>query len=419
MFSEKKAVLILLLVISFSLKSEAQLSPGQYLEEAPLGTWNIFGIESGSALGCGFCQLTAAYSGTVGLTNPALLSYLPKANLTFNLGFSQTQLFKYWLVNTGVLTTSGNLFFRSLQINFINFSYRFWGWNVALIFARTENYSRPHLSYQDYYNGLVTHQLDISQAGQLKNYAFSLSRRLNSKLSLGISFIWLDGQIQRNLEESWPSDQVVMIDQRYQKISGFYPLIGLTYRISSRLKTGLSFIPPYHKKVQGQSLLAYRSPSGNTNIEIKGEAFDQIKMPAIISLGMSYSLEKNLDIMLETTYFGWNRYLYSYFGEARSEKFRQVIRLGSGLEYRTTFRFFGRNWDSPYYFGVMIDPQPMTDIKSTYYYLTFGFGLGNQYLNLSLSTAIGMEKGSGRNLKNQKISLTLDLHMPQILRRQK
>ncbi|MGB9765316.1 MAG: hypothetical protein ACPLZD_08190 [Candidatus Saccharicenans sp.] len=407
---KKKALLILTLIGQLVISSRAQLSPGQYLEEAPLGSWNIFGLESASALGAGFCQVVFAHSGTSVLTNPALLNSLPANNLTLNLGFSQTQLFRYWLVNTGVLTTSGNLSYRAARINFFNLSHRVHDWSLALSYACPENYGRPAIDYQDFSTGILSHRLKISQSGELKNYTLTLSRQLTRGLSLGLSLIWIDGQINRNLEETWPPDQVEMLDYRYQKISGFYPLIGLSGKISSRLRLGLSFIPSYHKKVQGKSSLIFRSFSDNTDIEIQDEAVDRIKMPQILAAGVSYAFKENLQIMLETVHFSWRNYSYVYFGEPRSEKFRSVIRVSLGLDYQTTFRFLHHTWNSPYYFGLMIDPQPMTDIKSTYYYVTFGSGVDWSSFSLRFATAIGIEKGSGRNLKNQKISLTLNFH---------
>lgn len=405
-----KLILVIISLFLLFLLSFGQLAPGQYLEEAPLGTWNIYGLESAAALGAGFSQVVLTRSNTIVLTNPALLSSLPTTNLTLNLSFNQTQMFKYWLVNTGVLTTTGNLTYRSLQINYLGLSHKGHGWTFALTYAMPENYGRPAIDYRYIYNDIIYHQLKLRQNGNLKTYALALARLVNSRLSAGLSLIKLEGYIERNLDETWPVDDIQMIDYRYQKLSGFYPVFGLNYRISDRLGLGLSLIPPYHKKAQGQSLLAYRSPKGNTVIEIRGEATDRIKMPMVIGLGARYSFRQNLEFYLETVYFGWNKYSFSYFGEPMPRVFHRVIRFSSGLEYRSKFRFFGQTWVSPYYLGVMIDPQPMTDVSSTYYYLTFGSGIRSDSVSLTFSTAIGLEKGSGQSLKNQKVSITLDFH---------
>ena len=408
--SFKKLILILIFLCWLPLLTFAQLSPGQYLEEAPLGTWNIFGLCSAPSLGTGFSQVVLARSNTIVLTNPALLTSLLPSNLTLNFSFNQTQLFKYLMVNTGVLTTTGNLSYRCWQLNYFGLSQRWRGWVLALVYARNENYGRPAIDYRDLSSDVLYHEITLRQSGEQRMYGLALSRGLNSKLRAGLSLIKIDGFIARNLEETWPLEQIEMKDYRYQKLSGFYPVFGLNYRISDRLSLGLSLIPPYPKKAQGQSLLAYRSPEGNTDIEIRGEADDRIRMPLVIGLGGKYSLRPNLEIFLETVYFGWNKYSFTYFGETMLRSFRSVLRISSGLEYSSKFRLFGKTFDSPYYLGIMIDPQPMTDITSTYYYLTFGSGISSDAFSLTFATAIGLEKGSGHNLKNQKISITLSFY---------
>ncbi|MGB9893390.1 MAG: hypothetical protein ACPLRA_03175, partial [Candidatus Saccharicenans sp.] len=238
----------------------AQLSPGQYTEEAPLGTWNIFGVSLAPSLGLGLNQTAITLGSASGLTNPALLSFLPATTLTANLSFSQTQLNKYWLVNTGVLTTEGHLYWRSWQPDFLGFSHRFGKWTMALAMAITEDYSRPGLDYRYLYQQTIYHELIIWQKGWEKNYLASLSRKLNSRLRAGISLVWSGGYIERNLEETWPVDGIKMVDHRYQKIKGFYPVFGLSYEFNERLVAGFSFTPSSVIKVDGESQLSYEVP---------------------------------------------------------------------------------------------------------------------------------------------------------------
>jgi hypothetical protein len=400
---------VLFLIFSFTPMAfgQVQAGPGQYTEEAPLGSWNVFGLETAPSLGSGLCQIARAGSGAV-MVSPAIMSLNPGTYLSLNLSFNQTQLFKYWLVNTGVLTTTGNLPFRSWQLDYLALSQKMRKWTFGFGWALTENYGRPGLDYHYLEDGVLYNQLKLWQKGHQTSYALSLARELNQKLSLGVSLIWYRGHIERNLEENWPVDDIKMTDYRYQKIKGFYPVFGLSYTFSDWLSAAVSLTPAHRRRANGQSYFSYNSPEAD--IEIEGQASEVIKRPFVAGLGARLTLRPNLNGCLEAVYFAWKNYSFSYFGEAQSRDFRNVLRLGTGVEYRRKLRFLGRLWTTPYLFGLMIDPQPMTEVSSTYFYLTFGSGISSDLLALSFSTAIGLERGSGQHLKHQKISITLEFY---------
>ena len=411
-------VKLLALLIIFGLSQdrwlEAQLPTGQYLEESPLGSWNQFGLDSATTLGTGFSQLTLAQNSQAIFSNPALLSSLKPGRLTINSGFNQTQLFDFWLVNTGVISTDSNLTYRGLEINYLGFNYNLGKFSLALAWAQTENYGRPSIDYRYVENEVLYDRLRLRQSGQLRAFSLALARKINPRLRLGLSLVFLTGKIERELEEDWPQDGTSMTDNRRQKITGFYPVVGLEYVASSRLSLGFSFTPPYQRKINSQSFLSYAS--AETEISFEGQADDRASQPLVMGAGLRYRLKDNLSLCLESRYFAWNHYSYSYFGENLKRDFRAIIDLSAGLEAQTEINFRGRRWKTPYYAGLRIDPQPMKDISSTYYYLTFGSGLGNDYFVLSFSTAIGFEHGSGHHLKNQKIVVTLDLNPVEIFK---
>lgn len=250
--------------------------------------------------------------------------------------------------------------------------------------------------------------MQIWQVGHLSGYAISLAGRLTRKLSLGASLIYERGYLERSLDEFWTQEEIQLLDYRYQKITGFRAVAGLSYEISDRLSLGFSLSPPYIRKVKGESSLTYLTPL--TEIETGSQASDRIKRPLIAGFGGKLVITQHLDAYLDILYFGWKHYRFSYFGEDQLRNFRDTVRIGAGLEYRTRFRFLGRTWASPYYLGLAVDPQPAREVRSTYYFLTFGSGLKNELLGLSFSTALGLESGSGHALKRHKISVTLDFH---------
>ncbi|MDD8030949.1 MAG: hypothetical protein PHQ25_03010 [Acidobacteriota bacterium] len=402
-----QTIILLILLLSPTAFGQTQAGPGQYTEEAPLGSWNIFGLETASSLGSGLCQMARVGPASI-LVSPAVTSLNPGTSFSLNLSFNQTQLFKYWLVNTGVLKTNGNLPFRCWQLDYLGLSQKISHWTLGFGWALTENYGRPGLDYNHFEEGVLYNQLNLWQNGHQTNYAFSLARELNRRLSLGVSFIWYRGHLERNLEESWPVDNIKMIDYRYQKIKGFYPVFGLSYILTDWLFVALSLIPAHERKVHGQNNFNYDSPQ--TDIEIVGQASDIIKRPLITGLGARVTLRPNLSGYLEAVYFTWKNYSFSYFGETQTRNFRNVVRLGTGIEYRTKLRFLGRLWTTPYFLGLTVDPQPMTEVSSTYFFLTFGSGISTDLMALSFSTAIGLETGSGQHLKHQRISITLEFY---------
>lgn len=403
-----KLTIFIIIYIVFLSAVRAQTGPGQYTEEAPLGSWNLFGPETAASLGTGFCLLARTDSVSLAYFNPALLTFLPSFFLSWSGSFNQAQLFSYWLVNTGVITTSGNLTHRGWQLDHFGLSLRTGGWTVGLEAALVENYGRPGLEYRYVYNQLLYNQMQIWQTGYLSAYIVSLARNLGRKISIGVGLSYERGRIERSLDEFWPQELIQLLDYRHQKITGFRAVAGLSYKLTDRLLLGLSFSPPYFRKAKSSSSLSYQTPL--EEIEIQGQASDRIKRPLVLGLGGRLEISPGLKIFLEAVYFGWAKYSFSYFGEEQARNFRNTIRLSTGLEYLGKFRFLGRTWSSPYFLGLAVDPQPGTEPESTYYYLTFGSGLGNEYWRLSFSTALGLESGSGHKLKRQKVSVTLELY---------
>jgi hypothetical protein len=91
--------------------------------------------------------------------------------------------------------------------------------------------------------------------------------------------------------------------------------------------------------------------------------------------------------------------------------FRDVVKLGAGMELQSSFKLFGRHADSPVRLGLVYDPQPMKDPRSSYLSLTFGSGISWQNLKLDIGALIGRESGSGNSLEARKISVSLSVQL--------
>ena len=77
-------LLVLAILIALPVASPAQLVIGQYEDEAPLRTWNSFGLALASSLGRGETMFALADDCSAALSNPALLADLPRLTLSFN-----------------------------------------------------------------------------------------------------------------------------------------------------------------------------------------------------------------------------------------------------------------------------------------------------------------------------------------------
>lgn len=416
------ALMIIAGLLTFVTENFAQLSPGQYLEEAPLGSWNNFGVDSAISVGAGARQVVLLGSNSSVLSNPALLTGLTGATLDLNFKFQHSQVYKFWMVNTGVISTRGNLSHIIYGLNYTGFNLSIKGWALAASFSQTENYGRPKIDYSYKIGSAVYEQMILVQKGNQTVYSFGLARQVNERLSIGFSLNLINGHLRRNFEDNFLVDGISIIDSRDLKITGIYFVLGAYYQLTRKLSLGLSLSPSYTRRFRGTSFSGFYSQETSVKIEIPGSGDDRIKMPLIAGAGLLYKANRSLNLSFEALFFNWKKYSFLYFGEPLERNFRNVLKLCSGLNHRSTFRFLGKEWEASYYAGIMFDPQPMTDVHSSYYYLTFGSGMGKTDFMLTLSTAIGFEKGSGNNLRNQKVCLSLQLkpsYLKRILTREK
>lgn len=410
MSRQRKTWLSAFLIIGFLLSPAlifAQLSPGQYSEESSLGSWNNFGADAAASIGAGLRQIVLSGGGQSLLSNPAFLASLPRPAIDLSFSFQQSQVYQYWMVNTGVLSTDGNLGCQALGLSFAGLSGKIKDWSIALAVSQTENYSRPKIEYSYTSDGILYEQMMLSQTGRQTVCALGLARALTPRLSLGLSLAFINGHLKRTFEDNYPAEGIKITDVREQKISGVYLIFGAGYQLNKKLAVGFSLTPPYSRNFRGTSLAGFYS--SENQIEIQGAGHDRVRMPLVAGVGLLYQANRSVGFSLEAIYFDWKNYSFKYFGEPLERNFKSIFRLSFGFDYKSTFKFLGKKWEAPYYAGLILDPQPMTDVRSNYYYITFGSGMGNADFLLTFSTAIGLEKGSGHHLTNQKVCLSLQL----------
>ncbi|MFQ6070493.1 MAG: OmpP1/FadL family transporter [Candidatus Aminicenantales bacterium] len=387
--------------------AEAQLVIGQYEDEAPFRTWNIFGIKTASSFGRGEALIAAGSDCSVALTNPALLTTLPKIGFLGNVSLNAASFFKYSVVNTGPVATETPMYSRYFGFDFIGFSLHLGQWGLALSWGEVENYSRPETRAEYSSQGTLRYYLQLDQKGSLYNVNLSLSRLLFKGISVGIGINYTYGNLNKDITEWWLRDEITITDSKSHKLSGIYLNGGFLCELSRRLRLGAAFRSPFAKNSESHSLLRFLCPGTETDIRIESSSNDTFRQPWIVGVGVSYFLSQNLLLASDVTYFKWSDYSVNYFGEPLKRDFKDVVKASLGLEYRGSFWLFRKKVDSPTRIGFVYDPQPMREPDSSYYYFTLGTGLEWRGLYLDGALLMGREIGSEKSLSAMKIAITL------------
>lgn len=401
---------ILLLLLLFPSPGRAQVKIGQYVDEAPVRTWNNIGVLTASAVGLGETQFTLAQDSSVALTNPALLSRLPKFTVSLNGSFTRATLFKYSLINTGAVAISEPIDVRIFALDYAGASVRFRRFTLALCFALVEYYYRPGVRVDSEFEGNLYDRLVFDQDGALSNINFALSYRINDRLSAGIGANFINGELKKSVEERNYVEEITQEDKDSSEYSGFYVNGGIAYDVSDRVTVAAMVRTPYTKKAVSESLIRYESYYTDFKIEAKADD-NTYKQPLVIGVGAKYMLSDRLMMASDLTYFDWSSYAVKYYEEELDRDFRDVLKLSAGAEYWGNFRLFGKEWQYPLRVGFNYDPQPMKDPSVHYLNLSVGTGFRVGRFAADLSGMFGKEYGSGDNLSAQKIAFTLSFRI--------
>ncbi len=392
----------LLLVLALPLR--AQLVLGQYEDEAPFRSWNAFPIITAAAQGRGGTALALASDGSAALANPALLLRLPALTLTLNGSFQTAQFYRFAAVNTGVFRSSGNLHSSRVDVDLAAAAYVRGGWAFALAVAGLETYNRPDVHVNGTSQGNIYYFYDFEQSGVLRTASLSAARRLGSKLGLGLTVGYLWGALERASLEQWVYSGYTISNRVSQDLSGFGLQAGLTWDPAPALTLGATIRAPLERKAKNHSLLTYQAAS--VDIRIEDTATDVIQQPWVGGLGAAFRALPGLTITADAVYFGWSKYENRFFGEIQKRDFRDVVRIGIGLEYVTRFSFQGNPVESPLRAGILYDPQPMKNPASAYVNYCLGTGLHWKSIHLDLGGMYGRESGSGRGLSGFRAQLS-------------
>lgn len=402
---------ILSFFIFLSRHSWPQLILGQYEDEAPVGTWNTLGITNASSISLGNTRFAFATDCSASLSNPALLSNLPKITFSLISSFNSASFFKYSLVNTGIIYTDKNIFLNSYAIDFAGVSVRVKNWAFSLSQALAEIYDRPSTEQNYYYRGSLYYTLNFNQEGELKVVNFSISRKISNRISFGIGLNYIYGNLRKKIQEKWIDTNITITDDKSFEFQGYYLNGGLWVGLSDKFSIAAIFRTPYSKKAESQSLHRYQSPSGNTDIKIEASSQNTYKQPLVIGLGMSYQFSPKLRVASDFSFFNWSKYKVIYFEEELDRNFKDIVKIGAGIEYLSALKIFNQEVEIPFRAGMIYDPQPMREPSSSYLLFSFGAGIHWEKFLLDIGAFVGKERGSGDSLSAQKVILSLSFLM--------
>lgn len=389
--------------------ASAQLALGQYEDEAPLGTWNILGPLSAPSLGLGTAAFARAWDGSASLVNPALLATLPRLTASVSGSYAAAAMFRFSLVNTGVVSSTGNPAAGVLGADGGALAVRRGDWAFAVVVSAPESYARPAVDV-----GEGGYELTFEQDGYLRVWHAGIARRLPAGLTAGLGMNYAAGRLDRTVIERYADGArvVTITDDKSERPAGFFLNGGLAWESAGGLTAALAVRTPYVRKGPAQSHLRYEVPSAGTDIRIDAEATNAYRQPWMVGAGLALRLSEAWSLAADAAYFGWARYRVTVFDEPLARPFRNIVRAGAGVEYLAPARMYGSAARIPFRLGFLVDPQPVTSVRSTYFALTFGTGLELKALAVGVSACLGQERGSGRSLKSGRIAVSVRYVVP-------
>lgn len=403
--------LLILLLTALPAPSSAQLVLGQYEDEAPLRSWNTFGLAAASSLGRGETQLAFAADCSAAMVNPALLLSLPKFSACLNASYSRSSLFRYSVVNTGVLDIGKNPMIGLFTLDFAGICLNLDGWAVGLTAALIECYDRPSVASRSFFQGLPYYEISFNQTGYLRNFGLAVARKFGSAVQAGVGLNLVQGELDREVVDRDFSDDITISHLVDQKFTGLYLNAGVLVRLSAQLDLACAVRSSYNKKGVSESRYRYQAPRGGTDILIDATADSLYRQPWATGVGVRYSLSEKFRLLGDVVYFLWSKYRAEFFSENVRRDFRDTFKAGVGGEYILVVRIFRRDAAIPLRLGVFYDQQPARNPGSAYTYFSFGTGIRWRSIVFDIGGVFGGESGSGHALKTMRFASSLGIHL--------
>ena len=397
--------LLILLILFPAATAHAQLVLGQYQDEAPLRTWNIFGPLTASQTAMGGTRYARALDLSAAQTNASLLSRLPRFTIALSGSYQRSEMFKYGPVNTGVLYGDENIAVDSTALDFGGIAVNYKGWGLAFTVSINELFERPVVSASLEYQGQSYYSLVFVQDGFMRTYNLGLSRQITPRLAVGIGLNTESGWLERQTVEENTYANRTIEDAKRLDFRSYFINAGVTFDATDTLTLALVVRTPYTRKADGTSQLRNSTPPA-TDIRIEVEAESTYRQPLVLGVGADFAVTEKFRLAADASFFNWASYEAVYFGEERDRCLKNVVTLHAGLEYAEAFRLFDQDFRLPLWLGFAYDPQPVGCVDSSYTYFTGGLGLRHRHFHLEAGGMLGWERGSGSDLRVYRVAAT-------------
>lgn len=391
--------------------ARAQLAMGQYETEAPSGSWNSFPFLTAPSLGRGETVYAFASLPSAALSNPALAARLPKLSLGLNGSLRRAEFFRFGPLNTGAFSSRDNLTVDLTALDWGGVSLKLGRWAVAFNAALLEDYDRPIVDFDYYEGGRLLYSYRWAQKGILRIFHLALARDLRSNLSIGLGVGLLSGTTELDAEENYIYAGYSLRDNRDRDLSGFFLNAGLVWDPWPALRLGLAVRAPFIEKAESTSDLSFASAGAGSSIIISDSTVDKSRLPAAVGAGACWTALPGLQLTLDLTFLNWASYQSVYFGETKTRPFRNVIKIGAGVEYAPEIELWGAIWKFPLRAGFVYDPQPMKNPRSGYRRWTIGVGAALKRVSIDIGASFGTEDGSGRSLRTARAAAALGISL--------
>lgn len=239
-------------------------------------------------------------------------------------------------------------------------------WRIAVAYSLVEEYDRPKIFN---YNNFE------EQDGKLHNFGLSVARKINDKVSIGLSAAYRTGQI--NHTQYYDSSQ----ENKYWDID-IHSLVfnfGLLWEVNQNVTLGLAIRPPYKMTVKYYS---YEQLLETGDIIYPVRLKSSYKFPVVLTASSQIKVLNNLNFFSDVSYWNWSSSQTGRAPELLSEIYvvspgKDIVKFSGGLDYALKLK---SNLENRLHIlaGYIHDPQIYRSLqgnRAANDYLTFGLGL--------------------------------------------
>jgi hypothetical protein len=233
---------------------------------------------------------------------------------------------------------------------------------------------------------------------------------------VGIKLDYIFANRKVDIRETWPSVYPTTYRHREShRMTCIIPSLGAKIKISPRWTLGAVLSYPLRGKAQRTLDHIFESPS--THLEIANlKSTDNFYRPACIYLGAAFtpfvhadtdaSGKNKLTLAAEILYTSWSGYRYVFYSEILPRHMRNTLTAALGFEYG----IFRAQGDYFFRLGYRLDPQPITEPKTTLRELTGGIGLRLGRVTADIGALYCFGSPGGIMQKHLVLNSTLQFH---------